>query len=71
MSSSSLPAIFPDVSITVTFDPNVAYIDANSSPIYPPPTITKCFGNSLSSLIDVLVYILLLSFIPGILGIID
>ena len=31
------------------------YIEANSSPMYPPPTITRCCGSSSSSMIEVLV----------------
>ena len=37
-------------------NPKEAYIEANSKPIYPPPTITRCLGSSASSIMEVLVY---------------
>ena len=55
MSRSSRGISSANPSSTVTFDPNEAYIEANSSPMYPPPTITRCCGSSSSSMIEVLV----------------
>ena len=61
--------LFPPSS-TVTLLPNPAYIEANSSPIYPPPTIIKCLGNKSTSSIVALVYTFWLCLIPSIAGII-
>ena len=52
----------------VTLLPKSAYIEANSSPIYPPPTIVSFFGNSSRFIIDSDVYTPLLS-APSIFGI--
>ena len=44
-------------------------MEANSSPIYPPPTMTSRRGSDVSSIIDVLVYTKGLPLIPSIGGI--
>ena len=56
ISSSSLGISLCAKSITVTSDPKSAYIEANSSPMYPAPKIVNFLGSSFSSIIEVLVY---------------
>ena len=50
--------------------PKLAYIKANSRPIYPPPTIVSDAGNLSRSIIVSDRYTFLLLSAPGILGII-
>ena len=55
ISSSSLGINLSPMSITVTSEPNSEYIEANSRPIYPAPTIVSFLGSSFNSIIEVLV----------------
>ena len=55
-------------SSTVTCEPKEAYIEANSSPTYPPPIIASFSGSSFSSMIEVLVKTCGLPLIPSMGG---
>ena len=68
MSRSSRDISSEEPSSTVTCEPNEAYMEANSSPMYPPPTMTSCTGSSVSSIMEVLVYTRGLPCIPSIGG---
>ena len=68
MSRSSRAISSEELSSTVTCEPKEAYIEANSKPMYPPPTMTRRLDSSVSSMMEVLVYTFGLSFIPSIGG---
>ena len=67
-SSRGMNALPP--SSMVTLLPNSAYMEANSSPMYPPPTIIRWRGSMSRSSRLVLVYTCLLSLTPSMAGII-